>query len=39
LNYGNGQTAIVCFAVVGVLVIYLAVARPDVQQGVDQAEV
>lgn len=39
LNYGNGQTAIVCFAIVLVLVVYLAVARPDVQQGVDQAEV
>lgn len=39
LNYGNGATAIVCFAAVAVLVAYLAIARPDVQQGVDAAEV
>jgi uncharacterized membrane-anchored protein len=39
LALGNGPTAIVCFAAVAVLVLYLAVARPDIQQGVDQAEV
>lgn len=39
LNYGNGKTAIVCFLIVAALVGYLAVARPDIQQGVDQAEV
>lgn len=39
LNYGNGTTAVVCFLLVAALVGYLAVARPDVQQGVDSAEV
>jgi uncharacterized membrane-anchored protein len=39
LNYGNGVTAVVCFLLVAALVCYLAVARPDVQQGVDAAEV
>lgn len=31
LNAGNGPTAAVCFALVAALVVYLAVARPDVQ--------
>jgi uncharacterized membrane-anchored protein len=39
LNYGNGATALVCFLVVAVLVVYLAIARPDIQQGLEQAEV
>jgi uncharacterized membrane-anchored protein len=39
LNYGNGTTAVVCFVLVAALVGYLAVARPDIQQGVDTAEV
>ncbi|MGN6473922.1 MAG: COG4705 family protein [Mycobacteriales bacterium] len=39
LNYGNGTTAVVCFVLVAALVGYLAVARPDIQQGVDSAEV
>jgi uncharacterized membrane-anchored protein len=39
LNYGNGTTAVVCFLLVAALVGYLAVARPDIQQGVDSAEV
>lgn len=39
INFGNGPTATVCFLSVLALVGYLAVARPDVQQGVDVAEV
>jgi uncharacterized membrane-anchored protein len=40
LNYGNGTTAIVCFALVAALVVYLAVARPDIQRhSVELAEV
>jgi uncharacterized membrane-anchored protein len=39
LGYGNGPVALVCFVAVAVLVGYLIVARPDIQQGVDQAEV
>lgn len=39
LRFGNGPTAAVCFAAVAVLVGYLAIARPDIQQGLDQAEV
>ena len=31
LAFGNGPTAAVCFAVVAVLVAYLAIARPDIQ--------
>lgn len=39
LGYGNGPTALVCFAAVAALVAYLAIARPDIQQGMEQAEV
>lgn len=39
LDYGNGPTAAVCFLAVAVLVVYLAVFRPDIQQGVDTLEV
>lgn len=39
LNYGNGTTALACFVVVAVLVGYLAIARPDIQQGIENAEV
>jgi uncharacterized membrane-anchored protein len=39
MNLGNGPTAAACFLAVAALVIYLAVARPDIQQGIDQAEV
>lgn len=39
LNAGNGPTAAVCFLLVLALVGYLEVARPDVQQGVEQYEV
>jgi uncharacterized membrane-anchored protein len=35
LNFGNGRTAIVFAVVVLVLVLYLAVARPDVQTGAE----
>jgi uncharacterized membrane-anchored protein len=35
LDLGNGPTAAVCFAAVAALVLYLAIARPDIQQGVD----
>jgi uncharacterized membrane-anchored protein len=38
LGYGNGPTALVCFVAVAVLVGYLAIARPDIQQGLEQAE-
>jgi uncharacterized membrane-anchored protein len=31
-NFGNGQTAVVVTLVVAVLVLYLAIARPDIQQ-------
>jgi uncharacterized membrane-anchored protein len=30
-NFGNGQTAVIVTVVVAVLVLYLAVARPDIQ--------
>jgi uncharacterized membrane-anchored protein len=33
LGFGNGPTAAVCFAAVAVLVVYLAIARPDIQEG------
>lgn len=39
LAYGNGPTAAVCFVAVAVLVGYLALVRPDIQQGVDALEV
>jgi uncharacterized membrane-anchored protein len=39
LNAGNGLTALACFLAVLALVVYLEIARPDVQQGVDQYEV
>jgi uncharacterized membrane-anchored protein len=39
LAFGNGRTAAVSFAAVAVLVLYLAIARPDIQQGIDSAEV
>jgi uncharacterized membrane-anchored protein len=39
IDFGNGPTAAICFAAVAVLVAYLAIARPDIQQGIDQAEV
>jgi uncharacterized membrane-anchored protein len=39
MNLGNGPTAAVCFLAVAALVIYLAVARPDIQQGIEQVEV
>jgi uncharacterized membrane-anchored protein len=38
-SLGNGPTAAACFLAVAALVVYLAVARPDIQQGIDQAEV
>jgi uncharacterized membrane-anchored protein len=38
-NLGNGLTAAACFLAVAALVVYLAVARPDIQQGIDQVEV
>jgi uncharacterized membrane-anchored protein len=31
LGFGNGATAALCFAAVGALVLYLIVARPDIQ--------
>jgi uncharacterized membrane-anchored protein len=31
-NFGNGQTAVVVTLIVAVLVLYLAIARPDIQQ-------
>jgi uncharacterized membrane-anchored protein len=31
LGFGNGPTAAICFATVAVLVLYLAVRRPDIQ--------
>jgi uncharacterized membrane-anchored protein len=39
LNLGNGPAALACFGAVATLVIYLALARPDVQAGVDAFEV
>jgi len=33
LAFGNGPTALVCFAAVAICVAYLAVCRPDVQEG------
>jgi uncharacterized membrane-anchored protein len=39
LHYGDGPTALVCFLAVAALVGYLAVARPDIQQGIEQVEV
>jgi uncharacterized membrane-anchored protein len=39
IGFGNGPTAAVCFAAVAALVLYLAIARPDIQQGLDSAEV
>lgn len=38
-NYGAGPTALVCFAAVALLVGYLAIARPDIQQGAESLEV
>jgi uncharacterized membrane-anchored protein len=38
-NLGNGPTAAACFLAVAALVTYLAVVRPDIQQGIDQVEV
>jgi uncharacterized membrane-anchored protein len=38
-NLGDGPVAAVCFAAVAVLVGYLALARPDIQQGVESVEV
>jgi hypothetical protein len=32
INFGNGPTAVVFALVVAVLVLYLAIARPDIQQ-------
>jgi uncharacterized membrane-anchored protein len=37
--FGNGPTAAVCFGAVAALVLYLAIAEPDIQPGVDPAEV
>ncbi|HWC35275.1 MAG TPA: hypothetical protein VG650_10650 [Mycobacteriales bacterium] len=39
MAYGNGPTAAVCFVLVAALVAYLAIFRPDIQQGVDSLEV
>jgi uncharacterized membrane-anchored protein len=39
IGLGNGPTAVICFAAVALLVGYLMVARPDIQQGLGQAEV
>ena len=39
LAVGNGPTAAACFLAVAVLVGYLAIARPDIQQGVEALEV
>jgi uncharacterized membrane-anchored protein len=39
IAFGNGPTAAICVAVVAILVLYLAIARPDIQQGIEQAEV
>jgi uncharacterized membrane-anchored protein len=39
IAFGDGSTAAVCFGIVAVLVIYLAIARPDIQQGVEPVEV
>jgi uncharacterized membrane-anchored protein len=39
LDLGNGTTAGICFAAVAALVVYLAVVRPDMQGGVERAEV
>jgi uncharacterized membrane-anchored protein len=36
LGFGNGPTAALCFVLVAVLVLYLAVARPDIQPAADQ---
>jgi uncharacterized membrane-anchored protein len=33
LGFGNGPTAAVCFAAVAAFVLYLAISRPDIQQG------
>ena len=35
INFGDGPTAVVFAVAVTVLVLYLAVARPDIQPGVD----
>ena len=32
INFGNGPTAVLFAVVVAVLVLYLAIARPDIQQ-------
>jgi uncharacterized membrane-anchored protein len=39
IDVGNGPTAAICFAAVALLVLYLAVVRPDIQQGIEQVEV
>jgi uncharacterized membrane-anchored protein len=39
IDFGNGSTAAICFGVVAALVLYLAIARPDIQQGIEEAEV
>lgn len=39
LGFGNGPTAAVCFAAVAAFVFYLAIARPDIQQDIERAEV
>jgi uncharacterized membrane-anchored protein len=36
IGFGDGQTALVFAAAVAILVVYLAVARPDIQRPVDQ---
>lgn len=38
VNFGNGPTALVCFAAVLVLVAYLAVVRSDIQPGQESAQ-
>lgn len=39
INLGNGPTAAACFLAVAALVMYLAVFRPDIQQGIEPAKV
>jgi len=39
IAFGDGPTAALCFLAVAALVGYLAVARPDIQQGIEEAEV
>jgi uncharacterized membrane-anchored protein len=39
IAFGDGPTALVCFGAVAALVVYLAIARPDIQPGFEPEEV